>query len=395
MKTCGRLFVLTVLTCSSLCAFAQFRKYSNEFLNIGAGARGLAMGGAQVASAEDGNAGYWNPAGLVNVIDNPSISLMHAEYFAGIGKYDYASVAIPMSSSYKTLGFSLLRFGVDDIPNTLFLVQPDGSLNYNNIQSFSSADYAFLMSYAQVISDNDVAQISWGANTKIIYRNVGSFAKAWGFGFDAGFLYRSATLRFGISARDVTTTFNAWSFSFTDEEKQVLYLTNNDIPVKSTELTSPRLVPAIGYNFRLANKLHLLAEADFDVTFDGQRNTLISSDPISIDPKFGMEVNISNTVFVRAGVSNFQRALADGDTLNQKKVWIYQPSLGAGFKVGNVAIDYAFTNLANQSNPLYTNVFSLYIDLVPKGKEKKYKGAFPELQRPEKTKKAKGNYPVP
>ncbi|HYJ64763.1 MAG TPA: PorV/PorQ family protein [Parafilimonas sp.] len=395
MKTCGRLFVLLCLTCSSLCAFTQFRKYSNEFLNIGAGARGLAMGGAQVASAEDGNAGYWNPAGLVNVIDNASVSLMHAEYFAGIGKYDYVSAAIPMSSSYRTLGFSLLRFGVDDIPNTLFLVQPDGSLDYNNIQSFSSADYAFLMSYAQVISDNENAQISWGANTKIIYRNVGSFAKAWGFGFDAGFLYRSATLRFGVTARDLTTTFNAWSFSFTDEEKQVLYLTNNDIPVKSTELTSPRLVPAIGYNFRLANKLHLLTEADFDVTFDGQRNTIISSDPISIDPKFGAEVNIANTVFIRAGVSNFQRALADGDTLNQKKVWIYQPSLGAGFKVGNVAIDYAFTNLANQSNPLYTNVFSLYIDLVPKGKEKSNKGSFPELQKTERPKKVKGNYPVP
>src|SRR5437763_6306141 len=155
MKICGRLFVLLFLTCSSFCAFTQFRKYSNEFLNIGAGARGLAMGGAQVASAEDGNAGYWNPAGLVNVIDNASVSLMHAEYFAGIGKYDYLSAAIPMSGSYRTLGFSLLRFGVDDIPNTLFLVQPDGSLNYNNIQSFSSSDYAFLISYAQVIKDAD------------------------------------------------------------------------------------------------------------------------------------------------------------------------------------------------------------------------------------------------
>ncbi len=237
--------MLMFFTCCALCGFAQFRKYSNDFLNIGAGARGLAMGGAQVASAEDGNAGYWNPAGLVNVIDNPNISLMHADYFAGIGKYDYISAAIPVNSSYSTLGFSLLRFGVDDIPNTLFLVQPDGSLNYNNIQSFSSADYAFLVSYAQVITDNDAAQISWGANTKIIYRNVGHFAQAWGFGFDAGFLYRTSTLRFGISARDVTTTFNAWSFSFTDAEKQVLYLTNNDIPVKSTELTAPTLVPAI------------------------------------------------------------------------------------------------------------------------------------------------------
>jgi len=396
MKSCGKLFMVVLFTCCATGGFTQFRKYSNEFMNIGAGARGLAMGGAQVASAEDGNAGYWNPAGLVNVIDHPNISLMHAEYFAGIGKYDYLSTAFPIAGSYRTLGFSLMRFGVDDIPNTLFLVEPDGSLNYNNIQSFSSADYAFIISYAQVIKDDESAQISWGANTKIIYRNVGHFANAWGFGFDAGFLYRTSTLRFGIAARDVTTTFNAWSFSFSDAEKQVLYLTNNDIPIKSTELTSPRLVPAVGYNFRLAEKLHLLAEADFDITFDGKRNTLISSNPISIDPKFGMEANIASVVFVRAGVQNFQRALADGDTLNQKRVWIFQPSIGAGFRAGNVAIDYAFTNLANQSNPLYTNVFSITIDLGRReGKEKTGKGSIPKLDKPVKQKKAKGSYPVP
>jgi hypothetical protein len=396
MKICGRLFLLMLSTCFAIGGFAQFRTYSNEFLNIGAGARGLAMGGAQVASAEDGNAGYWNPAGLVNVIDNPNISLMHADYFGGIGKYDYLSAAIPVAGSYRTLGFSLMRFGVDDIPNTLFLVEPDGSLNYNNIQTFSSADYAFLISYAQVMKDDEDAQISWGANTKIIYRNVGHFAHAWGFGFDAGFLYRTSTLRFGIAARDITTTFNAWSFSFTDAEKQILYLTDNDIPIKSTELTSPRLVPAVGYNFMISDKLHLLAEADFDVTFDGKRNTVISSDPVSIDPKFGVEANISNVVFIRAGAQNFQRALADGDTLNQKRVWIFQPSIGAGFRVGNVAIDYAYTNLANQSNPLYSHIFSLTIDLGKKeNKEKTTKGSFPQLEKAEPPKKAKGNYPVP
>jgi hypothetical protein len=66
-------------------------------------------------------------------------------------------------------------------------------------------------------------------------------------------------------------------------------------------------------------------------------------------------------------MSNFQQALADGDTTNQKKVWIFQPSLGAGFKINNISIDYAFTNLANQSNPLYTHIFSLKIDLDKKG----------------------------
>ena len=73
----------------------QFRKYSNEFLNIGAGARGLAMGSAQVASVNDGTSGYWNPAGLVNVKEQPQLNIMHAEYFAGIGKYDFASLSLP------------------------------------------------------------------------------------------------------------------------------------------------------------------------------------------------------------------------------------------------------------------------------------------------------------
>jgi hypothetical protein len=58
--------------------------------------------------------------------------------------------------------------------------------------------------------------------------------------------------------------------------------------------------------------------------------------------------------------------LADGDTLNQKKVWIYQPSIGAGFKIKNVTLDYAFTNLANQSNPLYTHVISLTVNFKKK-----------------------------
>src|ERR1051325_354254 len=87
-----------------LSAEAQFTKYSNEFLNIGAGARGLAMASAQVASVSDATAGYWNPAGLVNVKDNPQINLMHAEYFAGIGKYDYGSLVIPLKDNKRVLG---------------------------------------------------------------------------------------------------------------------------------------------------------------------------------------------------------------------------------------------------------------------------------------------------
>lgn len=347
----------------------QFRKYSNEFLNIGAGARALSMGGAQIASVGDATSGYWNPAGLVEVKDNPLVSIMHAEYFAGIGKYDYASVAIPFgdpSSTSRSIGFSLMRFAVDDIPNTLYLVEPDGSVNYNNIRSFSSADYAFLVSYGQVIYGDEERTFSFGTNAKVIHRNVGSFAKAWGFGLDASLQYRTRNFNIGIVARDVTTTFNAWQFSFTDREKEVLYLTNNKIPVKSTEITAPRLILGAAYTASISENINLISELNLDLTFDGRRNVLVSADPVSIDPRVGLELGYKQTLFGRLGIYNFQQGLKDGDTTNLKKVWIYQPSAGVGFKVKNVEIDYAFTNLANQSNPLYTHIFSLKLNLIKK-----------------------------
>jgi hypothetical protein len=352
-----------------MCSKAQFRKYSNEFLNIGAGARGLAMGNAQVASARDETAGYWNPAGLIGVKDRTHVGLMHADYFAGIAKYDYLSAATPIQNGKRAIGFSILRFAVDDIPNTLYLVEPDGSINYGNIQTFSSADYALLLSLAQNIRQTENKSISFGINAKVIYRKVGKFASAWGFGIDAGLQMHGRNWNLGIVARDLTTTFNAWSFKFTEKEKEVLYLTKNDIPVKSTELTSPRIIIGGGYKFRISRSFNLMAEANLDVTFDGKRNTIFSGNTISIDPHVGLEANINDVFFIRGGITNFQRALADKDTLNQKKVWIYQPSIGAGFKIKSIMIDYAFTNLANQSNPLYTHIFSLRFTLPRKENE--------------------------
>lgn len=362
------LFLFLFLS-SAIAGQAQFRKYSNEFLNIGVGARGLAMGSAQVASVNDGTAGYWNPAGLA-FVEKTNLNIMHAEYFSKIGKFDYASLALPLNGNKRTLGITALRFGVDDIPNTLFLVEPDGTINYGNVKSFSSADYAFIFSLAQKLKQTEKRAIQFGLNAKVIHRSVGSFAKAWGFGLDAGLQMQVKHWKFGLAGRDISTTFNTWLFNFSEDEKEALYLTNNDIPVRSTEMTAPRLVAGIAHEFRINPKASLLAEANFDLTFDGQRNTLVSSRAVNVDPKLGLEANINNVLYIRGGVNNFQRALADKDTLNQKKVWIYQPSVGAGFRVQQLRIDYAFTNMANQSSSLYTHVFSLQLDIVNTKKRK-------------------------
>ncbi|HUR10084.1 MAG TPA: PorV/PorQ family protein [Flavitalea sp.] len=366
MKKVYILVGVAAFICSLQDAYSQFRKYSNEFLNIGAGARGLAMGSAQIASVNDGASGYWNPAGLVGVKDNPQLNLMHAEYFAGIGKYDYASLALPLKDNKRVIGLSLLRFAVDDIPNTIFLVEPDGTINFSNIQTFSSADYAFLFSMAQQVNLTKNKKINAGINAKVIHRKAGDFASAWGFGFDAGVQLIDKKWRAAVMVRDVTTTFNAWSFNLSEKMREVFYVTENEIPVKSTELTAPKLILGGAYQFRLNKSLGLLAELNMDMTFDGRRNTVFGSDVLSIDPKLGMELSWKDVFHVRGGINNFQRALDDNDSTNTSKVWIYQPAVGAGFRISNVQIDYAFTNLANQSNPLYTHVFSLKIDLKKK-----------------------------
>ena len=147
---------------------AEVPKYSNEFLSIGVGARSFGMGGAVVATGGDVTSGYWNPAGLTGIAKKAEAGLMHAEYFAGIAKYDYAGLAYRFDEK-SVGGLTLIRFGVDDIPNTLELIDQDGNLRYDRIKTFSAADYAFLFTYAR---KSGIEGLDYGGNVKVIYRRA-------------------------------------------------------------------------------------------------------------------------------------------------------------------------------------------------------------------------------
>lgn len=363
-----RIFLQICLLWSGLpvMGIAQARTYVNEFLNLGAGARGLAMGMASVATTSGAVAGYWNPAGLMG-LQLPQVSLMHAAYFSGIGNYDFVAGAIPVSGQQGVLGMSLLRFAVDNIPNTLYLLNPDGSVNYDRVTSFSAADYALLCSYARALSvgeSNDEQQkLQLGGSVKIIHRVVGSFSQSWGFGLDAGLQWQLPHWSFALMAKDITTTFNAWIFHFTDQEKQVLFLTQNDIPTKSVEITLPQFIPAVAWHTFIQQQWHFMVEADLAITTDGKRNTLWSGGKIGLDPRIGLEIGYKDLVFLRAGISHIQQTQDDADTLGRHQIWISQPSVGAAFHVKHFQLSYAFTALANQSQPLYSHIFSLDIDI--------------------------------
>ncbi|MEO6040040.1 MAG: PorV/PorQ family protein [Saprospiraceae bacterium] len=356
---------LALLVLAIPVAFAQ--KYSNEFLAIGVGARAHGMSGAQTAVVNDITAAYWNPAGLTAIEAPFQVAAMHAEWFAGVGQYDYLSFGKALNRDKKAfLAFSLIRLGIDHIPYTINLVEPDGTINYDNLTEFSAADYAILGSYARQLRN---PAFSMGGTVKVVRRVIGTIGNSWGFGADLGMQYRKGNLALGVEGRDLTTTFNAWSFNLTEREKMVFDTTNNEIPVSNTEITKPRFVLGGAYKLRLGSKTTLLPALDFEWTTDGQRNVLLSSKSFNVDPRFGLEADYDGFVQLRAGVGNFQRVKDDFDP--NKKVLTFQPNFGIGLRLGRVQLDYALTDIGNVSQVQYSHIFSLRLNFKEKNRTPK------------------------
>lgn len=330
------------------------RNYSNEFMNIGVDAAALAMSGSVTATSNDVNSGYWNPAGLVHLEDN-ALALMHSSYFANIANYNYVAFAMPLDDR-SAIGLSVIRFGVDDILDTTKLIDQQGNINYDRINLFSAVDYGVTFSYARKLP---IPGLNYGVNAKVIRRIIGDFASSWGFGFDLGIQFETKNWQFGLMARDITTTFNAWAF-----EQDRLEDIQNAIPgenqeePETNELTLPKLQLGMAKSFIFDYDYSLKTELDLIVRFE-QNNDIISTSFASITPAFGFEFGYIDLVYLRGGVGNFQNELEFDNT----KKLSFQPNLGLGFKYNGVSIDYAITDIGDQSVALYSNVFSLKIDL--------------------------------
>jgi hypothetical protein len=333
-------------------------KYSNDFLDIGVGARALAMGNSVVASVNDVTSGYWNPAGLMGVTGDIELSLMHDEYFAGIAQDDFLAASYKFDKN-SVFGLTVIRFGVDNIPNTIDLIDATGNVNYNNITTFSDAQYAFLFSYAR--SFDGLPGLTLGGNVKVIRSIVGDFASSWGFGLDAGAQYKYKDWLFGAVGRDITSTFNAWSYSLSQDLVNVFEETGNEIPQDGLEITLPRLLLGAARTFKcFHDNISIMPELGADITFDGQRNTLISTNPVSVDPHLGAEIGYKGMIFLRFGVGNIQTSTDP----TGEAVTYFSPDFGVGLKIKRFSLDYALTD--NTTAGLYSNVFSVKFDINKK-----------------------------
>ncbi|TXD52855.1 PorV/PorQ family protein [Polaribacter sp. IC066] len=330
-----------------------FRNYSNEFLNIGVDAAALGMSKAVVATTNNVNAIYWNPAGLVGIKDYQG-SLMHASYFAGIANYNHAAFAMPIDDQ-SALGISIIRFGVDDILNTTELIDNDGNIDFNRISLFSAADYAFNVAYARNLIFKD---LKFGVNAKIVRRIIGQFASSWGFGFDAGIQFERNNWKFGLMARDITTTFNSWAINEEEFNKirDAIPGQNQELP-ETTELTKPKIQVGVARDFRIGRFFNLQTEVDLNIRFE-QSNDVFSSELGSIDPAIGFQLDYDQLVYLRLGVGNFQYITEFDDSQSLST----QPNFGLGFNYKGIRIDYALTNIGSVGNALFSNIFSITFD---------------------------------
>ena len=336
-------------------------QFSNEFLKIGVSARAFGMGNAQVAVAEDVSGGYWNPAALAHrdALYYPEVSFMYASYFANVASYHYAGFTMPIDSAgNRRFGATIIRFGVDDIPNTLQLIEPDGSINYDRVQSFNVTDFATILSYAW--RSSLVEGLSMGVNMKIIYRGFGNFGNGWGFGVDAAAHYRRGPFRAGLVLLDATNTFNAFTFN-SETFGEAFVNTGNAVSETSLELTRPTIRAGVGYEFGFSPKLKMLTSVDLDVFTDGARSyALIKGGAFSMDPKVGIELAYLNSqyrkvAFLRLGAYNIQNIV---NTSGENAVGVF-PTGGVGIVLRNFQVDYALANIGNLAQNLHSHVVSL------------------------------------
>jgi len=314
MRKAFIIFLVQTISIASYAGDFKLGKYANESISFGVGGRALGLGGAYTALAKDVSAIYWNPAGLAN-IEYPQVMLMHSQLYRNAVNYNFAGFALPMGES-RTLGFGIVRVGVDDIlvtelSNPAFklgeLYKNDEEQLVENrpivVGNISDAEYAFYLSYAIKRSE----RFSYGGNVKVLHKGVGDHS-AWGLGFDISAMYNpTGNLFIGANLNDATSTILAWDTG----RKEII------VPALKLGATYPLTLPILGG--------YISPAIDFEMRFEGRDYAAqVAAGPISADIHFGGEYQFKDLLAVRVGsdAGNF--------------------AAGAGIRLPKLQIDYAF-----------------------------------------------------
>ncbi len=152
----------------------QAAKSGNAFLDIGTGARAVAMGEAFTGIADDVSSIYWNPAGL-GQMKNPQVLLMHNQWFQNV-IFEYGAVAVPLWKG-GVLGLSAIYVGYGSMDK----LDESGQ----DVGSFTAYDLNISAAYGMKFSDNLLAGVGIKAPMTVIDSEA-----TYSFAADLGVLYK-------------------------------------------------------------------------------------------------------------------------------------------------------------------------------------------------------------
>lgn len=158
------------------------------FLEIGVGARAMAMGGAYVAVANDPTALYYNPAGIV-WMDNIQVEFMHNKWLVDTN-YDFIGATLPLPLFKTSIGASLIMLNYGEQP-VRTAENPEGTG-----EIYGARDYAVSLSTAIAFTSN----FSFGITGKYINQKIWNETGG-AFALDLGIFYSTPVegLRLGMS----------------------------------------------------------------------------------------------------------------------------------------------------------------------------------------------------
>lgn len=351
-----RSLVLCLLACcASINVFSTAPTYSNEFLELPRGARAYSLYDASIVMPDQAFSVGGNPALLQTLHQRHAAALMHVSHFEGLASSDLAAYATRLDS-ISVLGVALFRYGVDQIPNTTDLIDASGNFDYDRLTYFSTADYAVHLSYARKWTP----QSSWGVNLKVIYRQVGSFASAFGMGWDIGYYARMDRFSYALQVTDATSSVTTWSYNAEALAIPDFVLPSGDtvrnaVPSSKVEIKMPAFRAAIAFPFQINQDFHITALAALRLNTDGERNSLVHFNRFSMDPSFAAELDYQSMIYLRLGCSQFQKI----SKLDSGSYWSVEPSMGLGLKFSNFQIDYALGNVSSMGLARFSHIFSL------------------------------------
>ncbi|HUU27149.1 MAG TPA: PorV/PorQ family protein [archaeon] len=204
--------------------FSNVGNRAADFLTIPVGARGIAMGNAFVAQADDISSVYWNPAGL-SFIEGPQVFFSHLDMPVDFS-LEYAAAAMPLLDGRLVIGgfFGILNIAEEEITTIEF---PNGTGSY-----YDGYSLQFGGSLAFNFSDRFSAGFSVKAVRESIYQLCSTAAA-----FDMGTNYHTELFEKPIRVSFAITNLGT-NMRFSGE--------NLFLQVKPQELYSDRLQDGAG-----------------------------------------------------------------------------------------------------------------------------------------------------